>query len=153
MIYFLQEPDGGPIKIGTTIRLSQRVKQLEKEQGVPLRVLGVMDGSYADETALHGRFVRDERGREWFRANTELTAFIAAETRPWDGTDEVPLSALGVPVKIDASVIHDARIVAAYEGKSLAAYLNETIRPIVERKLKEHSRRMLEGEQEDSPEP
>jgi hypothetical protein len=146
MIYFLQEPDGGPIKIGTTIRLSQRVKQLEKEQGVPLRVLGVMNGSYADETALHGRFVRDGRGREWFRANTELTAFIAAETRPWDGTDEVPLSALGVPVKMDADVVRKARIVAAYEGKSLAAYLNETIRPIVERQLQEYSRRALGDE-------
>jgi hypothetical protein len=145
MIYFLQEPDGGPIKIGTTIRLSQRVKQLEKEQGVPLRVLGVMNGSYADETALHGRFVRDGRGREWFRANTELTAFIAAETRPWDGIDEVPLSALGVPIKMDKEVIHKARIVAAYEGKSLSELLRDIVSPIVEQRLRECSLRAFKS--------
>jgi hypothetical protein len=147
MIYFVCDADGqGAIKIGTTVRLSARLKQLEKEQGVPLRVLGVMDGSYADETALHGRFVRDGRGREWFRANPELTAFIAAETRPWDGTDEVPLSALGIPVKMDANVIHTAKIVAAHKDISLAEYLSEVTRPIIERDYKDHSRRALGSE-------
>jgi hypothetical protein len=33
VIYFIQAEDGGLIKIGTTVRLSQRLKQLAAESG------------------------------------------------------------------------------------------------------------------------
>ncbi len=49
MIYFAQPVGGGNIKIGTTVRLSVRIAQLQTQYKTDLTVLGVMDGSYADE--------------------------------------------------------------------------------------------------------
>lgn len=122
MIYFIRAATGeGAIKIGTTIRLSQRLKQLEKEHGVPLRVLGVMDGSYADESALHARFVRTGEAREWFQANPELTDFIAAEARPWDGYNR---KIRGFIVRLTDEAIEAARIASGYTGESMAEYVS-----------------------------
>ncbi len=42
MIYFIKSPDG-PIKIGTTIRIVQRLKDLIAEHGPGLEVLAVTD--------------------------------------------------------------------------------------------------------------
>ena len=52
-------------------------------------------------------------------------------------------------VKIDAEVVRAAKIVAAHKDLSLAEYLSETLRPIVEAELKDYSRRALG---EDRPE-
>lgn len=90
MIYFVQRLDGGPIKIGTTIRLSVRLKQLEATCGHPLKVLGIVDGSFADERALHQRFDYSCVGGEWFQPGPKLLEFIERECRPWNGEDEVP---------------------------------------------------------------
>ena len=47
-----------------------------------------------------------------------------------------------VSVKMDASVVDDAKIVASYKKLSLAQYLSETLRPIVAQQLEEeHSKR------------
>lgn len=51
-----------------------------------------------------------------------------------------------VAVKIDADIVRKAKIVAAYKEVSLAQYLSEVLGPTVDRDLKEHSRRELEGE-------
>jgi hypothetical protein len=58
-----------------------------------------------------------------------------------------------VAVKIDAEVVRQAKIVAAYKDVSLAEYMSEAIRPIVERDLREHSRKALEGDTEAAPPP
>lgn len=55
MIYFIRSPSG-PIKIGTTIRLSQRLKQLAAEYGEGLEVLAVTEGDRNVEQELHRRF-------------------------------------------------------------------------------------------------
>ena len=46
-----------------------------------------------------------------------------------------------VPVKIDAEVVRVARIVAAYEETTLAEYLSERLRPLVQKDLEKHQRR------------
>lgn len=57
MIYFILALDGSNhIKIGTTIRLTERLKQLTLLTKTELRVLGVMNGGYAEEQALHDKF-------------------------------------------------------------------------------------------------
>jgi hypothetical protein len=45
-----------------------------------------------------------------------------------------------VPVKVDAEVIRQARIVAAFDGLSLAEYLSERLRPLVAADLEERKR-------------
>lgn len=134
MIYFVRAVDEiGPIKIGTTIRLSARLKQLESEYGVPLHLLGVLPGSFAEERALHDKFSHLQADGEWFLWAPELMDFIARECSPWDGVDEVPLSALGKPVKIDKGVVTKAKLVAGTKGILLAEYLSESLRTVVDR--------------------
>lgn len=89
MIYFILALDGSNhVKIGTTVRLTERLKQLTAEQGAELRVLGIMDGGYAEERAIHDKFEAHWLHGEWFVSNPELTDFIAMEGRPWNGKDE-----------------------------------------------------------------
>jgi hypothetical protein len=90
MIYFVQRPDSKNIKIGTTIRLSVRKVQLERQEGVTLEVLAVTDGGFVEEHILHEKFASCWTGNEWFRPSAPLLAFIERDCRPWDGTDEVP---------------------------------------------------------------
>jgi hypothetical protein len=54
-----------------------------------------------------------------------------------------------IAVKIDTEVARLAKIVAAYKDVSLAEYISDTLRPIVEAHLREHSRKSLE----DTPKP
>jgi hypothetical protein len=46
-----------------------------------------------------------------------------------------------VAVKIDAEVVRQAKVVAAFRGISLAEYLSETSRPAVQRDYREESRK------------
>jgi hypothetical protein len=47
-----------------------------------------------------------------------------------------------VPVKIDAEVVHVAKIAAAYKDMSLAEYISERLRPLVAEDVdREHSKR------------
>lgn len=50
-----------------------------------------------------------------------------------------------VPVKLDAEVVRDAKIVAAYKDMSLAEYLSELIRPHVARDLEQEHARHVKG--------
>lgn len=133
MIYFIQAEDGGPIKIGTTARLTVRLKELCKEAGDGLRVLAVIDGSYQEESKLHRRFVHLRGVGEWFEPGDDLLGFIVANGREWDGGDDDPVA----QVKIASEVVRDARIVAAYRETTLAEYLSELVRPLVARDLEQ----------------
>jgi hypothetical protein len=100
MIYFIRRPDGGPIKIGTTIRLTERLKQLIAEHGPGLEVLAVAEGSYDRERELHRRFSHLRHGRtEQFEPGDDLVGFIVAEGRAWDGSDESPLRHTAIQMK------------------------------------------------------
>lgn len=77
MIYFLQSPGGGPIKIGTTENMDVRHKQLESHYGQPLALLASLDGSREEERAIHERFAEHRLGRtEQFRPVAEIMEFI-----------------------------------------------------------------------------
>lgn len=89
MIYFLRRPNGD-IKIGTSKRLSARKTEIEKEQGTPVEVIAVMDGSFVEERILHEKFAGYWVGNEWFHPSPPLMDFIQQEAGPWDGTDEAP---------------------------------------------------------------
>jgi hypothetical protein len=93
MIYFILRTDLNLIKIGTTVRLSVRLKQLRSQVKADLKVLGIMDGSYADERVLHDRFKTMRAEGEWFINTPSLLEFIERECRPWDETDDAPLTA------------------------------------------------------------
>ena len=73
MIYFLRNADRTAIKIGTTIRLSARLKTLAAEHG-ELEVLAVIDGGRDQEKGLHRRFADLRTVGEWFEPGDDLLA-------------------------------------------------------------------------------
>lgn len=57
-----------------------------------------------------------------------------------------------VAVKLDMEVVRDAKVVASFKTQSLAEYLSELIRPLVERDLKaEYAKRMAPSETPKKP--
>ena len=89
MIYFAKSNRTMRIKIGKSMRLRQRLKQLEVLHGEQLDVLGIMDGYTKEERELHRKFDHLNVRHEWFLPEPELLSFIARNGRPWDGKDEV----------------------------------------------------------------
>ncbi len=76
-VYFVQGVDGGPVKIGSTISMSSRFRNLQNGSPVLLKVLLVVpDDHYKLENALHRRFAKYRLHGEWFEDNEELTAYI-----------------------------------------------------------------------------
>lgn len=82
LIYFLRSPSGS-IKIGATIRLSRRIKELTGEFGGGLEVLGVANGFYKEEKELHKRFAHLRQAGEWFDPGDDLIEYIASESESW----------------------------------------------------------------------
>jgi hypothetical protein len=132
VIYFIRDESNGTIKIGTTVCLTDRLKQLESEVNedldvkAGLRVLAVVPGSYADERALHKRFDYCRDHGEWFNPVSELTDLIRTDGQPWDGTDEVS----SVTTKMDPEVVRIAKMAATGQKLSLYNYLNKIVRPV-----------------------
>jgi hypothetical protein len=144
VIYFICRPDDHRIKIGTTVRLSERLKQLVAQCDADLDVIAVMDGSFSEETGLHRRFAHLRTVGEWFEPGDDLIGFIVAEGREWDGSDDIPKD--DVSVKMDAGVVEDCRIAASFKRMSLAEYLSETMRGIAKRDIDEGYAQRKEGD-------
>ena len=64
------------VKIGYATNLNERFSKIQMLSPAPLRLLGVMPGSMADEEALHERFAAQRTKGEWFWINDEIDAFI-----------------------------------------------------------------------------
>lgn len=76
-VYFIQRGDGGPIKIGTTTGLEERLRSLKT--AVPnLVVLRVIEGADRSlEKRLHRQFEAERVDGEWFRPSPGLLDWIA----------------------------------------------------------------------------
>lgn len=84
--YFMQSEHGGPIKIGRSLNVARRLRELRCRTGLPLRLLATTE--VYSEFLLHERFAhlaipRSEFNKyqptkttEWFRPEPELLAFI-----------------------------------------------------------------------------
>ncbi len=135
MIYFVQRASDGCIKIGTTIRLSQRLAALRAAYG-SCGVLGVADGSYADESALHRRFGGSlAEGREWFYDDAAIRDFIAIECRPWDGEDESPF--FDIRLQMPGELHKRIAEAAGEDGNSVAAFIRTAVVEKIERRERE----------------
>ena len=116
MIYFMQATDGGPIKIGHSTRVRERLWTLKSEHGKGLRVLGVRDGALPEEQDLHARFASIRLDGELFAPTPELLAFIAEECRPWDGTDGAPPREAPISFRFDDQTIRALDAISKQEG-------------------------------------
>jgi hypothetical protein len=76
-VYFIQEGDEGPIKIGFSRNVQERIKALQTGHAQPLRLLHAMRGTLDDEQRLHRRFARLRIQNEWFAPAPELLDWLA----------------------------------------------------------------------------
>jgi hypothetical protein len=129
LIYFIRDEATNRIKIGTTIRLSQRLYQLGLMTKGPLHVLAVLPGSFADESALHERFKSLRVVGEWFKPEPELIDFITTKGQAWDGSDEGPRL---VSIRLDSDIVDLVRIAAAMKRVSVSDYINQVLSPLIE---------------------
>ena len=66
MVYFIEAPSTGLVKIGKTTDLEERFKSLCTMSPTPLRLLKVIPGYSDEEKTLHKRFKEYRRHGEWF---------------------------------------------------------------------------------------
>lgn len=145
MVYFVRIGPEGPVKIGTTTELRRRLKDLEAEYGVKLVVLGVRDGGLDAEREHHRMFdhLRLNRGHckgrsERFSPGDDLLDYVRRECRIPDLLDGLPEGERACPVRLDLPIdVHRLlRVVAADDGKSMAAYAREVLTAFLEEEIK-----------------
>jgi hypothetical protein len=81
MIYFVQGVDGGPIKIGTTVSLYDRIRELCCRQRKDLKILAVTEGGRREEYQYLVKFAHlktslGERHCEWFHPTADLLQLV-----------------------------------------------------------------------------
>lgn len=76
-VYFVQGVAGGPIKIGTSSDVADRVRTLQCASPVLLQVIGVVAGDQRLEQVLHRRLTSHRLHGEWFADVPEVRAAIA----------------------------------------------------------------------------
>lgn len=91
MIYFVQAEEHGFIKIGTTSNMRKRYDQLKKSVGWDLTLLGMMEGGFNEEQAIHRRFTAFRAVGEWYNDDPAVMDYIECNARAWDEDDDEPL--------------------------------------------------------------
>lgn len=77
-IYFVQGISGGPIKIGWSKWVHQRLQDMQIGSPVPLKILATIPGSQPEERRVHKRFKGIRIRGEWFDPSPELLEFIGS---------------------------------------------------------------------------
>jgi hypothetical protein len=108
-VYFVQRADGGPIKIGCTAFLDQRMAQLAVDTKAKLVLLASAPGSFRDEGRLHRQFAPHRVEGEWFADCADIRAAIGHIQRK---------GILPPPVEEDREVVMAARYLS---GETLNA--------------------------------
>lgn len=94
-VYFLQEGDDGPVKIGRTSLglLASRVAGMQIGNSRPLHVRRVVVGGSALERVIHERLVEHRIRGEWFQPHPEVLGLLArGEGSVHPRSLELPLS-------------------------------------------------------------
>lgn len=81
-VYFIQEGEDGPIKVGHTKNIDSRFKTLQTAHHRPLRILLLLDGDSELEESLHQKFRHLHIHGEWYMPDVELLDFIR-EAKKW----------------------------------------------------------------------
>lgn len=76
LVYFIQEPSSGAIKIGVAQDPAIRLAKLQTAHPLDLKLLGTCPGGLPLERLLHLQFVEDCIRREWFKQSDRLLARI-----------------------------------------------------------------------------
>lgn len=75
-VYFIQQEDGGPVKIGKAERPDRRLDCLQLGNPNILVIRAVCLGGLGAERRLHRHFKNDRIDREWFRCSPALESLM-----------------------------------------------------------------------------
>jgi hypothetical protein len=77
-IYFIQSVTNGPIKIGFSKNVKERIEDIQCGSPAKLTVLAVHPGTRWGEQRLHKQFATDRirAGGEWFNPSEKLLKYI-----------------------------------------------------------------------------
>jgi len=78
-IYFIQGESGGPIKIGYTTDIYQRLKNLQSGHTDVLKLLLMVPGNFEYEHGLQDYFKECRLNGEWFKPEPQLLQYIEKE--------------------------------------------------------------------------
>lgn len=78
LVYFIEAGPGGPIKIGSSHDVARRMANMQTAMPFDLRTLATISGANRAESELHRRFKHLRIRGEWYRAEPDLVALIAA---------------------------------------------------------------------------
>lgn len=78
VVYFVQDGETGPVKIGWTANFPQRWRMLRLWSAHPLRCRLLVRGEKLLEQRLHRQFSADRLHGEWFGWSIELETFISS---------------------------------------------------------------------------
>lgn len=137
-VYFAQDLNGGPIKIGHSIDVSARIKTLESHYGRPLALLATRPGGKDEERAVHERFAhlrlidsgRQGRQPEQFRPAAELMEFIGrpllVSPNP-DAIEAMPGLHKQVKIEFPPEELRKIRNIARSRGMALTTFIRVTV--------------------------
>jgi len=80
VIYFIQQGEFGPIKIGKTNNIEWRMADLKVGSPYPLRLLATLEGEEKEEKLLQAAFSAFKMNGEWFNPDYCLLHFIYHHT-------------------------------------------------------------------------
>ncbi len=75
-VYFMQAGEAGPIKIGLTVNLKQRLTEHQTSNPERLAIHAAIAGPPSNERVLHRFYKREWIRGEWFRPSLRLRAFV-----------------------------------------------------------------------------
>ncbi len=80
-VYFIG--DGmGHVKIGFSVNVGMRLRELQSANPLPLTVLAVLKGGCELESSLHQRFAEHRLQGEWFRLTPEIADYVSTIPKP-----------------------------------------------------------------------
>lgn len=109
-VYFIQDGERGPVKIGLSKQPTQRLQKLQTGNPRELLLRHVIPGDRAVEHGLHQRFAPARIRREWFGGREYLPIILAFAggladrmVHSYDGSG-APTLAVGVEVRTEAEI-------------------------------------------------
>jgi hypothetical protein len=81
-VYLIRQGLTGPVKIGVANDAVKRLRQLQTNQPIVLRIVRLLEGDRAEEAALHQRFQGQRLKGEWFTFCAEMDGDLGLADLP-----------------------------------------------------------------------
>lgn len=113
-VYMIRAGCSGPVKIGVAVDVEGRVAELQTAHHEELRLVRIIDGSFAEEVALHRHYASARIRGEWFEWSDDMLDIVPEITTP--PTTKQPMA--GTPDESAASLVQAIERYLAISGET-----------------------------------